>query len=177
MYMSKLRQLRPGRDIAVAQRGPSENCVYMSKSRQLRPDWACSAGGVWWLCSCSQGRIACSARSQCSPLPVHDFCCVAEHYVPCCLCTPLMPCTPHLSHRVQTHVVLRLHEGPECGGGFSSEGAEMYVCKVRVARVSRVGSLCAAGAYTPSLQPGTIPGRSPAWKKCMIKRRRAIIGL
>ena len=88
-YMSKTRQLRPERDTAVAHRGPSENCVYMSKSCQLRPERACLAGGVWWPCSCPQGPIACSARSQCSPAPVQDFCFVAQHYVPCCLCTPV----------------------------------------------------------------------------------------
>ena len=55
VYMSKSRQLRPERDTAVAHRGPSENCVYMSKSRQLRPERACSAGGLWWLCSCPEG--------------------------------------------------------------------------------------------------------------------------
>ena len=71
-----------------------ENCVYMSKSRQLRPEMACSAGGVWWLCSCPQGRIACSALSQCSPAPVQDFCFVAQQYVPCCLCTPVSTSSP-----------------------------------------------------------------------------------
>ena len=87
-----------------------------------------------------------------------------------------VPATPHPPHRVRPHVVLRRHEGPECGGGFSSEAANMYVCNVRVARVSRPASSRAAGDFTPSLQPGTMPGGSPAWKKCMIKRRRAIIG-
>ena len=92
--MSNLRQLPPERDTAVDHGGPSENCVYMSKSRQLRPERACSARGAWWLCSCPQVRIACSARSQCSPAPVHDFCFVAQHYVPCCLCTPVSTSYP-----------------------------------------------------------------------------------
>ena len=94
VYMSKPRQLRPERDTAVAHRGPSENCVHMSKSRQLRPEGACSAGGVWWVCSCPQGLIACSARSQCSRAAVQDFCFVAQHYVPCCLCTPVSTSYP-----------------------------------------------------------------------------------
>ena len=84
--------------------------------------------------------------------------------------------TPHPPHRVRPHVVLRRHEGPECGGGFSSEAANMYVCSVRVARVPRVACSCAAGDFTNSLQPGTMPGGSLAWRKCTIKRRRAIIG-
>ena len=87
-----------------------------------------------------------------------------------------VPATPHPPHRVRPHVVLLRHEGPKCGGGFLSEAANMYVCNVRVARVPRVASSCAAGDFTPSLQPGTMPSGSPAWKKCMIKRRRAIIG-
>ena len=94
VYMSKSRQLRPERDTAVAQRGPSENCVYMSKSRQLRPERACSTGGVWWLCSCPQGRIACSARSQCPPAHVQAFYFVAQHYLPCCLYTPVSTTYP-----------------------------------------------------------------------------------
>ena len=93
-YMSKLRQLCPKRYTAVAHRGASENCVYMSKSLQLRPGRACSAGGAWLLCSCPQGRIACSARSQCSPAPVQVFCFVAQHYVPCCLCGPVSTSYP-----------------------------------------------------------------------------------
>ena len=84
--------------------------------------------------------------------------------------------TLHPPHRVRPHVVLQRHEGPECGGGFSSEAAHMYVCNVRVAPISRVASSCAARNYTPSLQPGTMLGGSPACKKSMIKRRRAIIG-
>ena len=67
----------------------------MSKWRQLRPERACSAGGVWWLCSCPQGRIACFARSQCSPAPVQDFllCCSAL-----CAMLPLYPSQYQLPH-------------------------------------------------------------------------------
>ena len=38
----------------------------------------------------------------------------------------------------------------------------------------RVASSCVPGDYTPSLQRGTMLGGSPAWKKCMIKRPKAI---
>ena len=175
VYMSKSRQLRPERDTAVVHRGPSENCMYMSKSRQLRRERACSAGGAWWLCSCPQGRVACSARSQCSPAPVQDFFSLLSTMFHAAFVPQSVPATPHPPHRVRPHVVPRRQEGPECGGGFSSEAANMYVCSVGVARGSRVASSCAAGDFTPSLQPGTMPGGSLAWRKCMIKRRRAII--
>ena len=102
LCMSKSRQLRPERDTAMAYRGPSENCVYMCKSQQLRPERACSAGAVWWLCSCPQGRIACSARSQCPPAPVQAFYFVAQHYVPCCLCTPVITSYPTPTSRSAT---------------------------------------------------------------------------
>ena len=108
--------------------------------------------------------------------PVQDFCFVAQHYVPSAFVPQSVPATPHPPHRVRPHVVLRRHEGPEYGGGFSSEAANMYVCSVPVSRVPRVASSCAAGDFTHSLQPGTMPGGSPAWRKCMIKRRRPIIG-
>ena len=94
VYMSNSRQLRPERDTALAHKGPSENCVYMSKSRRLRPERACSADGARWLCSCPVRRISCSARSQCFQARVQAFCFVAQHYVPCCLCTPVSTSQP-----------------------------------------------------------------------------------
>ena len=176
VYMSKSCQLRRERDTAVAQRGPSENCVYMSKSRHLRNERACSGG----VC----GGSALVPRAK---LPVQDILSVPRHL--CRLFISLLgtmchaafvpqsvPVTPHPPHRVRPHVVLRRHKGPECGASFSSEASDMYVCNVRVVRVPRVASSCAPGDYTPSLQPGTMPGGAPVWKKCMIKRPRAITG-
>ena len=99
--MSKSRHLCPERDTAVAQRGPSENYVYMSKSRQLRRERAASAAGAWWLCSCPQGRIACSATFSGSPSTCAGFLfrCLAL-----CAMLPLYPSHYHLRH---SHLMVR----------------------------------------------------------------------
>ena len=174
------------------------NCKYMTKLRSVTPPWP--RGGLRrTACTCPSRvtytlrglalRAVCggSALVPRAELRVQHILNVRQHL--CKIFVSLLstmchaafvpqsiPGTPQPPHRVRPHVVLRRHEGPECGGGFPSEAVDMHVCNVRVARVSRVASSCAADDCTPSLQPGTMPAESPAWKKCMIKRRRAIIG-
>ena len=80
--------------------------MYTSKLRQLRPGRACSAGGVWWLCSVPKAE-----------LPVQHVPSVPQHL--CRVFRSLLstmchgafvpqsvPFPPHPPYQVRPHIVI-----------------------------------------------------------------------